>query len=138
MSANNIATLAKHEIYVNEISFISRQEIYLFGFIHQDGKFHETQYVIARKELQNLLSANKQGIEILWHIENLFVHPHQVPATLNLIDLFGTTQVFEAQNIELDVPFYEDETGELRPCENHELLFVDKVTPLTANTKNNF
>lgn len=129
-NTNNTGTLAKTEIYVNEISFLSREEIYLFGFIFQDGRFYETQYVIGRHDLQMLLSGSKQGVEILWRIEELFVQPHQVPATLSLIDLFGTTQVFEAQNIEMDLPYYEDESGSLQPFTTHGLLFVDKVTPL--------
>lgn len=138
MSATNNTTLAKREIYVNEISFMSREEIYLFGFLLLDGRFHETQYVIERKDLQNLLSSNKQGVEILWRIEELFVQAHQVPATINLIDLFGTTQVFAAQNIEMDLPFFEDEDGELRPSNNHELLFVEKVTPLFQSLAKTF
>lgn len=129
-TTNTIGTLAKTEVYVNEISFLSREEIYLFGFVLQQGKFYETQYVIGRHDLQLLLSASPNGVEILWRIEELFVQPHQVPAGLNLIDLFGTTQVFEAQHIEMDLPYYETEEGDLKPIENHGLLFVDKVTPL--------
>ncbi len=135
-NTNNTGTLAKTEIYVNEISFLSREEIYLFGFIFQEGKFLETQYVIGRHDLQMLLSGSKQGVEILWRIEELFVQPHQVPASINLIDLFGTTQVLEAQNIEMDLPYYEDESGNLQPFTRHGLLFVDKVTPLSRRTIN--
>ena len=138
MTATTNTTFAKREIYVNEIVFYAKDEVSLFGFIHEGGKFEETQFVIARNALQMLLSANKPGIEILWHIENLFVKPHQVPASINLIDLFGTTQVFEAQNIELDVPFYEDETGELKPCNSRELLFVEQVVPFPSARKNSF
>ena len=138
MTATTSTTFAKGEIYVNEIVFYSKDEVSLFGFLHEGGKFHETQFVIARNALQMLLSNNKPGIEILWHIENLFMQPHRVPACINLIDLFGTTQVFEAQNIELDVPFYEDETGELKPCESHTLLFVEKIIPFPSIRKNSF
>lgn len=94
---------AKREIYVNEIEFRSKEEIHLYGFLHNCGQFFETQYVICRKDLQTLLSKNKRaGVEILWQIENLFVNPHAAPATLNLIDIFGTTQVFEAGEIKLE------------------------------------
>ena len=86
-------------VYVNEIEFRTKEEVYLFGFIQDCGQFVETQYIISRKDLQILLSRNKRaGIEILWKIERLFVLPHEVPASLNLIDLFGTTQVFEAKD----------------------------------------
>ncbi len=121
---------AKHEIYVNEIEFRSKEEVSLYGFLHDCGQFHETQYVISRKDLQTLLSQNKRaGVEILWMIENLFVQPHASPASLNLIDLFGTTQVFEAGEIKLDVPFYEDEHGNLKPSAAREILFVEEVIP---------
>ena len=86
------------EIYVNEIEFHSKNEIYLFGFINNGGKFRETRYALSRKYLQKLLSANsKIGVEILWQMEKLMVYPHSVPACINLVDLFGTTQVFKVQ-----------------------------------------
>ena len=138
MKATNTSTLARHEIYVNEIVFFSKDEVSLFGFLHDCGKFFETQFVIGRNQLQMLLSNNPSGIEILWHIENLFAQPHRVPACINLVDLFGTTQVFEAQQIELDVPCYEDETGELKPCKSRELLFVEKIIPFPPTRKNSF
>lgn len=132
MSPVNSIPFAKHEIYVNEIEFTAKDEVSLFGFVHECGKFIETQYIISRKDLQILLSQNsKAGIEILWQIENLFAFPHAAPASLNLIDLFGTTQVFDACEIKLDVPFYQDEQGNLMPCQNHKLLFVEEVIPIT-------
>ena len=138
MEATTNTTFETSEIYVNEIVFYSKNEVSLFGFVHKGVKFHETQYVITRKDLQMLLSSNKPGVEILWRIENIFVQPHQVPASINLIDLFGTTQFFEAQNIELVVPFYETETGELKPCRNHRLLFVETVIPYPSSRKSSF
>lgn len=130
MLTTPLNTFAKHELYVNEIEFTSREEISLFGFLQDCGKFFETQYVISRKDLQILLSQNKAGIEILWQIEHLFAGPHAAPASLNLIDLFGTTQVFDTCEIKLDVPFYRDELGNLRPSRNKELFFIEEVTPL--------
>ncbi len=137
MTGSN-TTIGKHEIYVNEIVFYSREEIHLLGFLHTGGNFIETEYLIARNQLQMLLSQTKTGIEILWRIENLFVLPHEVPATLNLIELFGTTQLFEAQHIQLDVPVYEDENGELKPEAAHGLLFVEQVIPFPCARKNSF
>jgi len=130
MQPANSIPFAKNEIYVNEIEFTAKDEVSLFGFIQDCGKFFETQYIISRKDLQILLSQNRAGIEVLWQIEHLFAHPHSAPASLNLIDLFGTTQVFDACEIKLDVPFYQDELGNLKPCQTHELLFVEEVTPV--------
>jgi len=128
MTTQNANPFTKHEIYVNEIEFRCAEEVLLYGFLHDCGKFFETQYVISRKDLQTLLSANKStGIEILWRIEQLFLGPHQSPARLNLIDLFGTTQVLEAGEIKLDVPFYEAEDGELIPCNHNDILFIESV-----------
>jgi len=123
-------TFARHELYINEIEFTHKDEVSLFGFLQDCGKFFETQYIISRKDLQILLSQNKAGIEILWQIENLFAGPHAAPASLNLIDLFGTTQVFDTCEVKLDVPHYHDEQGNLKPCPGKELFFIEEVTPL--------
>jgi hypothetical protein len=97
MTTGKKSLSSARELYVNEIEFHSRTEIYLYGFLKQkqEGKFFETRYRVSRNELQQILSQNKPaGIEILWHIETLFLHPHSSPASINLIELFGTTQVF--------------------------------------------
>ena len=132
MSTITNTVFTKQEMYVNEIVFYSKTEVSLFGFVQACGNFLETEYVISRNDLQMLLSQTKTGIEILWHIESLFVLPHSVPASLNLVELLGTTQVFEAQNIELDVSYTEDEAGELVPSRNLNVLFVDKVIPFPS------
>ena len=117
---------SKHEIFVNEIVFFSKNEISLFGFLQHDNSFSETQYVISRNDLKLLLSNSQAGLEILWRIENLFVVPHEVPAAINLVDLFGTTQVFEADTILLEAPY-----EPLEPASN-ELLFVTQVSCATT------
>lgn len=121
------APFAKHELYINEIEFTRKDEVSLFGFLHHGGKFFETQYIISRKGLQVLLSQNKAGIEILWQIERLFVGPHTSPASLNLIEMFGTTQVFDTYEIKLTAPIYQ---GNLKPLAGNDLFFIEEVTPL--------
>ena len=135
MIATTNSALTKHEIYVNEIVFYSRKNISLLGFIHHGAKFLKTEFVITRKDLQMLLSQTKTGIEILWRIENLFVQPHEVPATINLLDLFGITQVFEANHIELDPSFYTVETKLPIPDEGHKLFFIERVIPFPSSPK---
>ena len=135
MKATSSTLFTTREVYVNEIEFRSKEEVYLFGFLHDCGKFHETQYLISRKDLQTLLSRNKAGVEILWQIENLFVHPHAAPASINLIDLFGTTQVFEAWAIKLDTPAGADET--LHP-RNGGLLFIEAIIPFPSSKQISF
>lgn len=128
MKAEADNTLNLQELLVNEISFYTREEISLYGFIHHDNHYVETEYVIARNHLQMLLSQNgKTGVEILWQIEQLFVHPHEVPATLNLVDLFGTTQELKAAGIALSLGQYESENSEETAENTMELLFVDSV-----------
>jgi hypothetical protein len=130
MSPTNSNPLAKHELYVNEIEFTCKDEVSLFGFLQHCGKFFETQYIISRKDLQILLShSGPAGIEILWQIENLFAYPHSAPASLNLIDLFGTTQVFDACEIKLGVPLFQNGGNSLMPGQSHDLFFVEEVTP---------
>ena len=104
MKNNSRTNFSKREMYVNEMVFSSKEEVSLFGFIHDGGKFFETEYIIGRNHLQMLLSQTKAGVEILWHIEHIFLLPHSAPASINLIDLFGTTQLFEAQKIEFGIP----------------------------------
>ena len=121
-------SLSKREIYVNEIEFCGTNEVYLFGFVLTSGKFIETQYVITRKDLQLLLSRNRPvGIEILWHIENVFLHPHSSPVLINLIELFGATQVFEASEIRLSTPLRDNEPGVHNPGQQPKLMFVEEV-----------
>ena len=121
-------SLTRREIYVNEIEFCSNNEVYLFGFVMNEGKFIETQYVITRKDLQLLLSPNRPaGIEILWHIENVFLHPHSSPVLVNLIELFGATQVFEASAIRLSLPMYQNAPGVHNQAQQPKLMFVEEV-----------
>lgn len=122
-------TLKKREVYINEIVFATREEIYLYGFINHDGVFHETQYVTNRHDLTLLLAPSKKGQELLWMIEELFVQPHQVPTTINLLDLFGMTQPFEAQSIEVDLVMIEDGKGDLVEDDKYTVLFIEKVIP---------
>ena len=129
MQARANTTLTVQEILVNEIVFHSREEVSLFGFLHTGGKYLETEFVIARNTLRTLLSRSGQaGIELLWRIEQLFLHPHEVPAVINLIDVFGTTQELTAPEITLELPVYEDESGELVSEKGLSLLFVEQVS----------
>lgn len=103
MTNNKNTTLSKNEVFVNEIVFYSRDNISLLGFMQQGRKYVETEYIISRAHLNTLLLANgKSGREVKRSIEQLFATPHQVPATINLIDMLGTTQVLEAKEIVLN------------------------------------
>lgn len=118
------------EIFVNEIVFFSRTQVSLFGFIYKEGQFHETEFLISRKSLQLLLSLNKGiGVELLWTIEQIFTYPHCSPARINIVEAFGTTEVLKAQAIHIDLPWYEDETGVLKPATGFNLLFIEEVLP---------
>ncbi|MCW5906329.1 MAG: hypothetical protein KIS94_00580 [Chitinophagales bacterium] len=129
MQAEQNTAIRTNEIFVNEIVFYSRESISLFGFMHNDEEYVETEFLIERNQLQTLLSQNgKTGLEILWHIERLFVLPHEVPAGINLVEMFGTTQELKADEITLEVPVYEDENGNLLPTETWELLFVEHIS----------
>lgn len=129
MKAEAENTLNLQELLVNEVVFYTREEISLYGFIHRDNNYVETEYVISRNHLQMLLSQNgKTGIEILWLLEQLFVQPHEVPATLNLVELFGTTQELKAAGISLTLGEYETENEGETEDDLMELLFVNAVS----------
>lgn len=138
MSTTALSVFAKRELFVNEIVFYAKNEVSLFGFIHDGGKFHETQFIISRNHLQMLLSQSKTGIEILWQIEKLFVLPHAVPASLNLIELFGTTQVLESCKIEFDIHCCECEDAESIPSGRYKILFVEDVVPFAKGESKKF
>lgn len=105
MSSNKNTTLTRSEVFVNEIVFYNCDNVSLLGFMQKGKAFQETEYIISRHHLYTLLNANaKQGLEIQRRIENLFATPHAVPATVNLIDMFGTTQVLQANEMLLSLP----------------------------------
>lgn len=105
MTSNKNTTLTKREVFVNEIVFYNRDNVSLLGFMQRGSAYSETEYIISRQHLNTLLNANdKQGLEIQRRIAHLFTTPHAVPATLNLIDLFGTTQVLQANELLLSQP----------------------------------
>lgn len=110
MTSNKNTTLTKREVFVNEIVFYNRDNISLLGFMQKGRAFNETEYIISRQHLHTLLNANgKQGLEIQRRIADLFATPHAVPATVNLIDLFGTTQILQANEMLLSQPAEEIE-----------------------------
>lgn len=128
MATGNNPLFTYRELYVNEIEFSSTTEVYLFGFVLDCGKFVETQCVITRKDLQVLLSRNRPvGVEILWHIERLFLHPHSSPAVINLIELFGTAQILEASAIRLSAPLLLGQPGTHLNGQQPRLMFVEEV-----------
>ncbi len=128
MIQNERALISKSELYINEVVFYSREDISLLGFIQDGSRFCEAEIIIDRANLQRLLSCNKgRGTEVLWRMENLFVYPHQVPAIIDMIGLFGTTQVFEAGEIRLD-PMALEGMQEITVAENEMLvLYVESV-----------
>lgn len=129
---NQPKTIPPCAVYVNEIAFTGSANATLSGFVHTCGNFFETEYIISQELLKVLLRQSKTGREILQHIAQTFAEPHTVPVAVNLIELYGTTQVFEAKNIALDVSYQEDEYGQLAPCRDLRLLFIDDVVPLSV------
>ncbi|MBS1613864.1 MAG: hypothetical protein JST49_13665 [Bacteroidetes bacterium] len=127
MTNNKNTTLSKNEIFVNEIVFYNRDNISLLGFVQQGKKYAEAEYIISRAHLYTLLLANgKSGREVKRHIEQLFATPHQVPATINLIDMMGTTQALEAKEITLS------------KAENNANLLYVKAVDSAATTRKFF
>lgn len=116
------------EIFVNEIVLHDRTDAYLFGFVQQQGNYCETQFVIGRKLLHKLLLLNgKKGEQIVHYLKQAELHPHAVPISADLVELFGTTVPLQADAIQLQIPFVKNADGELEPVQNSELLFVDAI-----------
>ncbi|MFN8297667.1 MAG: hypothetical protein U0T75_01080 [Chitinophagales bacterium] len=121
------------EIFANEIVFFGRERVVIYGFYLEKGQFHETCYELSRRTLQTLLSLNGPvGVELLWHIEQLFMYPHHMPAHINLVDMFGITQPLKARSIFIERPLCEDERGELKPVNSYDVLFIAQVMPFAG------
>lgn len=112
-------------ILANEIVFHSRHEASIYGFRSSGGTYIECEFVMSSHQLQTLLSNNgKVGIEILWHVEQLFVQPHEVPACISLLDLFGITQEIKSPCIAMEMGEYE---GDEDASDSIELWFIQSV-----------
>lgn len=121
------------EIFVNEIQFYRKDEIYLLGFVFTAGKFQRTHFVCNRKILHALLVQNgKQGREITLLMRKLFATPHAVPLTIDLIDRFGTTQPLQAYSIQMQIPFGEYEPQKKDSMSASELLLIEQVLSFPA------
>lgn len=122
----------REEVYVNEIAFYGNNSVSLLGFVNILGTFVETEYITTRNDLQTLLNPCKPGKEILRKAENIFRQPHAVPVCINLIEMFGTTQIFEAMEIALEMSYVEKETGLLEPKGTMDVLFIENVIPFPS------
>ena len=95
--------IKSRQIFVNEIQFNTRDEIFLLGFIYTQGKFQPTRFVANRRLLYTLLKQNgKTGNELIALIQQLLKHPHAVPLCIDIVDRFGITQPLKAHAIQID------------------------------------
>lgn len=127
METNNEETsYTTQQLYVNEIQFADNEEVYLLGFSERNGGFVETKYVSSPGQLEELLSqSGRNGKEILARIESAFSRPHASPFVLDLVDMFGLTQILESEQIVLEPAVVPDETT---PVHNlPETLFVQEI-----------
>jgi hypothetical protein len=118
-------------IVVNELVFITKDDIRLYGFFEHNGQFYPTEYQLNRRNLQVMLSFNgPKGVQLLWTIETLFDYPHPAPYRIDLIGLFGTAQCFEGCDMEMERPWMENADGTLMPVTDCSFFFINEVLPL--------
>ena len=96
-----------------------------------NGKTEFAQYITNKKNLYLLLkNSGKAGNQIINLIIDAFAHPHSVPVTLNLKEIFGKAICLQHCLLKLDRSFYENEVGEWKIDYKTNLFFIDAVKPL--------
>jgi hypothetical protein len=123
---NEETTYTTRQLYVNEIHFADNEEVFLLGFSEKEGNFIEAKYVSSPAQLDDLLAqSGKNGREIMNRIETSFAHPHTSPFVIDLVDMFGLTQILESEQIVLEPASALDEST---PVHNMpETLFVQEI-----------
>jgi hypothetical protein len=116
------ASLTRNKILFSEIEFFSSEEVTLLGEIEMNGKTEFAQYITNKKNLYLLLK-NSGKIDA-------FAHPHGVPVTLHLKEIFGKPVCLQHCLLKLDRSFYENEVGEWKIDYKTNLFFIDAVKPL--------
>ena len=125
------ASLTRNKILFSEIEFFSSEEVTLIGEIEMNGKTEFAQYITNKKNLYLLLkNSGKAGNQIINLIIDAFNHPHSVPVTLNLKEIFGKPVCLQHCLLKLDRSFYENEVGEWKIDYKTNLFFIDAVKPL--------
>ncbi len=125
------ASLTRNKILFSEIEFFSSEEVTLIGEIEMNGKTEFAQYITNKKNLYLLLkNSGKAGQQIINLIIDAFAHPHSVPVTLNLKEIFGKAICLQHCLLKLDRSFYENEVGEWKIDYKTNLFFIDAVKPL--------
>lgn len=125
--------ISSSEILVNEIRFVRKNAIHLFGFINTDSTYKPTRFVCNQKLLYALLCQNgKTGREIIALLRQALSEPHTVPLCVDLVDRFGTTLPLKAQAIQMQIPFHENGFEVSRPETVSELLFIEQIVPFPA------
>lgn len=125
------ASLTRNKILFSEIEFFSSEEVTLIGEIEMNGKTEFAQYITNKKNLYLLLkNSGKAGNQIINLIIEAFAHPHSVPVTLNLKEIFGKAICLQHCLLKLDRSFYENEVGEWKIDYKTNLFFIDAVKPL--------
>jgi hypothetical protein len=125
------ASLTRNKILFSEIEFFSSEEVTLIGEIEMNGKTEFAQYITNKKNLYLLLkNSGKAGNQIINLIIEAFAHPHSVPVTLHLKEIFGKPVCLQHCLLKLDRSFYENEVGEWKIDYKTNLFFIDAVKPL--------
>ena len=129
------ASLTRNKILFSEIEFFSSEEVTLIGEIEMNGKTEFAQYITNKKNLYLLLkNSGKVGAQIINLIIDAFAHPHGVPVTFNLREIFGKAICLQHCLLKLDRSFYENEVGEWKIDYKTNLFFIDAVKPLVPQS----
>jgi len=114
------------QLYVNEIVLANDEEIHLLGFSKQAGQFVPVNVIGNYDQLYELLyQSGKVGNEIALRIDVTLSAPHAAPLSIDLVDLFGLTQILACRSMVLEPA---DEQPLITSVHNRpETLFVQHI-----------
>lgn len=128
------AVFDKNEIFIEEIEFITKQEVSVIGEIQTEFGMEKAQYVMDKRILHYLLKkSGKVGNEIIRLITDKFQLPHEVPVIVNLKEYFGYAICVSNCAVRLARSYYKDDfTGQWKVDYSTNLFFIEAVKPIAA------
>jgi hypothetical protein len=133
VSTTKKAVFVKNEIYLEEIEFITKEEVSIVGIIETERGLERAQYVLDKRKFHFLLkNAGIVGREIIQIITDKFNLPHEVPVIINLATVFGKPIYIGNCALRLTRSYYQDSyTGQWKVDYSTNLFFIEEVKLMT-------
>ena len=86
---------AGKELYIDRIRIKGNGRYWISGQLKLDEGFVDAEYLLVTGELEAVLANTLEGDEILNRIADINDAPHEPQPVIDLIEIFGMTQIFE-------------------------------------------